>query len=260
MSDLKIVYNKLLGGWYIVRGPHQSPINGRFDTKEAAKAWLNKIKHKRAGKTVNKNPAKEIHIDIDSHNMREFPVKKIKHNPVSVGDNHAATELFNYIKNSRELYDRQYIPIIKNLLRKIKKGTYDAEKSVKLWKYIVDNGAKLYAKEFAAAADWNRIFNIGTRNAVARSLSIDAYADMKNNVYGEILCGVKRNPGRKRSSVMKKLPKTKNKHLLDLHVQISKNNKWKTVAYFVEGQIHDAKEYASAYARRHNKKVRIWQP
>jgi hypothetical protein len=38
--QVKIVYNKLLGGWYVVRGPHQTPLTGRFDTKTQAKAWL----------------------------------------------------------------------------------------------------------------------------------------------------------------------------------------------------------------------------
>lgn len=38
--DMKVIYNGLLGGWYIVRGAHQTPISGRFDTKEAALAHL----------------------------------------------------------------------------------------------------------------------------------------------------------------------------------------------------------------------------
>lgn len=33
---LKIVHNKLLGGWYIVTGPHHTPISGRFNTKAEA--------------------------------------------------------------------------------------------------------------------------------------------------------------------------------------------------------------------------------
>jgi hypothetical protein len=37
---MKVIYNALLGGWYIVRGPHKTPIGGRFDTKEAALAYL----------------------------------------------------------------------------------------------------------------------------------------------------------------------------------------------------------------------------
>ena len=38
----RIVYNKLLRGWFIVRGAHDTPIGGRFETKAAAEAWLNR--------------------------------------------------------------------------------------------------------------------------------------------------------------------------------------------------------------------------
>lgn len=37
---VKIVYNKLLGGWYVVRGAHQSPLSTRFETRAAAQNWL----------------------------------------------------------------------------------------------------------------------------------------------------------------------------------------------------------------------------
>ncbi len=40
VASPRIVYNKLLGGWFVVVGPHQTPINGRFNSKEEAKAWL----------------------------------------------------------------------------------------------------------------------------------------------------------------------------------------------------------------------------
>lgn len=40
MSKVRIVQNKLLGGWYVVRGPHQTPLSGKFDSREAAKASL----------------------------------------------------------------------------------------------------------------------------------------------------------------------------------------------------------------------------
>lgn len=37
---IRIVYNKLLRGWYVVRGPHQAPLSGRFNSKAEAQAWL----------------------------------------------------------------------------------------------------------------------------------------------------------------------------------------------------------------------------
>ena len=36
----KIVHNRLLGGWYVVRGPYQTPLSGRFDSRAEARAWL----------------------------------------------------------------------------------------------------------------------------------------------------------------------------------------------------------------------------
>ncbi len=41
-AGARIVYNKLLGGWYVVTGPHQTPLNGRFDSKEEAQVWLDR--------------------------------------------------------------------------------------------------------------------------------------------------------------------------------------------------------------------------
>lgn len=40
MSTVRIVHNRLLGGWFIVKGPHQTPISGRFDTRADAQAHL----------------------------------------------------------------------------------------------------------------------------------------------------------------------------------------------------------------------------
>jgi hypothetical protein len=39
-STVRIVHNRLLGGWFIVRGAHQTPLGGRFDTRAAALAHL----------------------------------------------------------------------------------------------------------------------------------------------------------------------------------------------------------------------------
>lgn len=40
MSKIRVIYNRLLGGWYIVTGPHQTPIGGRFDSRAAALVHL----------------------------------------------------------------------------------------------------------------------------------------------------------------------------------------------------------------------------
>lgn len=43
-GKVRIVHNKLLGGWFVVRGPHQTPLTGKFATKAEAEAWLNRGK------------------------------------------------------------------------------------------------------------------------------------------------------------------------------------------------------------------------
>lgn len=39
-TGIKIVFNKLLGGWYVVRGAHQTPLAGRFNSRAEAQAYL----------------------------------------------------------------------------------------------------------------------------------------------------------------------------------------------------------------------------
>jgi hypothetical protein len=34
------IFNRLLGAWYIVTGPHQFPLGGPFKTKGEAEAWI----------------------------------------------------------------------------------------------------------------------------------------------------------------------------------------------------------------------------
>ena len=40
IPGIKVVFNKLLGGWFVVRGPHQAPLAGRFESRAAALAYL----------------------------------------------------------------------------------------------------------------------------------------------------------------------------------------------------------------------------
>jgi hypothetical protein len=45
-GDIKIVFNRVLDGWYVVRGPHHTPIAGRFDSEADAREWLNRRKNR----------------------------------------------------------------------------------------------------------------------------------------------------------------------------------------------------------------------
>jgi hypothetical protein len=94
-----------------------------------------------------------------------------------------ARELQLYIENDLRLYHSQEVPIIKNLLRKMKRGVYDHEKSVKLWGYLIEIGAKKYAREFDRPENWHKIFDVGTRRAVARVFADDFLQKAKSGEY-----------------------------------------------------------------------------
>ncbi len=100
-----------------------------------------------------------------------------EYNPNARGapiDETAATELDLYISNTYELVAAPNSigqSIKKNLERKIAKGTFDPELSVKAWEYLVEAGAKAYAKEFGEAKDWHTMFSPATRRYVAQGMA-----------------------------------------------------------------------------------------
>jgi hypothetical protein len=98
-------------------------------------------------------------------------------------DDQAATELKLFIDNDAELYRRHHTSIAKNLATKKARGTYKHDLAVKLIGYVVEAGAKKYAKEFGSAApalgnrrysgQWHQMFPVSTRKVVAEALTKD---------------------------------------------------------------------------------------
>ena len=56
-------------------------------------------------------------------------------------------ELKLYIDNNSNLYNRRFIPIMKNLTKKMKKGKFDKRLAVKGFMSLADDGAKQYVKD-----------------------------------------------------------------------------------------------------------------
>ena len=82
-----------------------------------------------------------------------------------------ARELQIFIENDYDLYRSQHEPIIRNLMRKRAAGKFDMRKSIKLWGYLVESGAKKYAKEYGTERDWSRMFNPRERQLVATRMA-----------------------------------------------------------------------------------------
>ena len=80
-------------------------------------------------------------------------------------------ELELFLENDGQLYRQQFIPIIKNIQRKIKSGKYDHNQAPKLWMYYVENGLKKYAKELGSGMAWNQYLSVKDRKVLAMKLA-----------------------------------------------------------------------------------------
>ena len=103
-------------------------------------------------------------------------------------DTHAATELEQYIENDAELHRQQHAPILKNLATKKARGQYKHALAVKLFGYLVESGAKKYAKAFGSPDQpWHKMFDVATRKRVAEALTKSFEAEHKLGNYDHLL-------------------------------------------------------------------------
>ena len=65
---------------------------------------------------------------------------------ISDGDDYGLDELILFADNTSEIYGQKK-SILKNLKRKIDKGVYDETLAPKLWRYWIDEAARMYQKE-----------------------------------------------------------------------------------------------------------------
>jgi hypothetical protein len=99
--------------------------------------------------------------------------------------NDDARELELYISNDADLHRQQYTPILKNLSTKKVRSLYKHDLAVKLFGYLVEAGAKKYAKEFGGT--WHQMFPVPTRKAVAEELAKSFEAEFELGNYDHLL-------------------------------------------------------------------------
>ncbi len=81
-----------------------------------------------------------------------------------------AAELKLTTENDGNIYRQHIEPILKNLTGKMASGKYDRVKAVKLFMYLAEAGARLYAKEFGSGEhEWHTIFPVPVRRLAAIS-------------------------------------------------------------------------------------------
>ena len=90
-----------------------------------------------------------------------------------------ANELKLYIDNDGQLYNSRYMPIIKNLSKKMKKGKVDKRLAVKGFMYLVDDGVKKYIKDYGGSG----VFTKRDKIEVAKEFADEFEEIYKNKEY-----------------------------------------------------------------------------
>lgn len=92
----------------------------------------------------------------------------------SYSDPDAAREIELYADNDSRLYFSRKLPILKNLQKKFKKGTYDIDKAAKLWRYYIDDAMQRYNKEFGSRGNkWYELLSTSDRQLLALEYAKD---------------------------------------------------------------------------------------
>ena len=122
---------------------------------------------KKVGAVKKKSASKKVtgsHKDTKSHNVNIRVVSGLP----SYKDPDMAREIELYADSDSTLYFQRRQPILINLGKKYKKGTYDIQKAAKLWRYYIDAALEKYNKEFGSRGDkWFDLMSVSDRNLLA---------------------------------------------------------------------------------------------
>jgi hypothetical protein len=88
----------------------------------------------------------------------------------------AARELSLYATNDGKLYRSTALPIIANLAKKQRAGTYDPKLALKAWFNYATEASAAYSKEFGAPMNARHHFDVPTRWHAAKEIA-EHYAD-----------------------------------------------------------------------------------
>ena len=108
------------------------------------------------------------------------------------GDEAMAVELMLFMQNDSSIYRRRIQPIQKNLITKMAREQYDSKKAIKAWMYAVEDGIKMYNKEYGDIP-WDR----DTKKAVAELMANEFEEEAELGNYDHMLpkkYQVKENP------------------------------------------------------------------
>lgn len=173
-------YMKLDGGGY---GYNSSNIDSRINRRVGIDRDIKWDDESYKAQNQQKNQISRIKR---KHNVNDENIKKLgitKSPKFSLKESNMSdesTELYLHGDNTEHLYRNSKVPVMKNLEKKFKKGTYDHEKAKKLWGYHADRVAQSYHKEYGSKDQpWHKMFSTAHRKEAASHWANEHYDEMK---------------------------------------------------------------------------------
>ena len=143
-------YNGIWGGFYTVASSNKVDMPGQGKVKRSSAVlpvYIDKRNQIELGVSGDGFDLGKVGSSQVLKNLKDFNKSDLQEGLVKEGSIEQR-ELKLYIDNDGQLYRQRYTPIEKNLTKKMEKGKYDSKLAVKLFMYLVDDGAKKYVKDF----------------------------------------------------------------------------------------------------------------
>jgi hypothetical protein len=101
-------------------------------------------------------------------------------------DSVAANEIRDYADNNSLLFFSRRLPILKNLYKKWKKGTFKIDLAAKLWLYYINDAMQKYNKQHGSKGDkWHKLLSVSDRKLLAHDYAKNTLHDFENHVYSD---------------------------------------------------------------------------
>lgn len=183
--SLKEAFAHIYGKKKVVKKAAKKRVVKKAAPKKIAKKRVVKKTAKKVGAVKRKKITEQgilnrIHIvkkgveKLDEAQHKHMIGKKIKIGSLpTYKDKDAAREIQLYADSDYVLYQQRKRPILINLGKKYKKGTYDVSKAAKLWRYYIDAAMQKYHKEFGSRGKWSNLLSVPDRNLLALDYAIE---------------------------------------------------------------------------------------
>lgn len=125
---------------------------------------------------AKKKADKRKRVIVKAHSRKRAKIGSLP----NYSDPDAVREIELFIENSPTVYLNKMAPILKNLSKLHRKGSYSFDRSVKAFMPLIEYGMKQYEKEYGSSkgSKWSDLVSLPDRKLLAHNLAIETKGEM----------------------------------------------------------------------------------